>query len=604
MSSFINTNMVSLNTQKNLNKSQSALAQSIQRLSTGLRINSARDDASGSAIANRIESTIRGQTVAVRNTNDAISYSQYAEGALNQIFDNLQRMRELAVQSSNGVNGQSDRELVNAEFYQLQQEIDRIRNNTKFNGMDALSDQSFNIQTGAGTTQYDKITVQGMDLSKVVKLSSFPNAPKSSVTTFTRADFDKALAAVSDARKDKLFFNESNGHVYELVTTNKNLADATRDAETSTFGGASGYLATITNAGENAFVANKTGGTWTWINGNDEATEGTFVYGGTKAPETGAMVYKNFGGGEPNNSGNEDGVHLWGGGTWNDLNSGAAIRSVIEYGGTKSESTTSPSPTNPQVVVNGNVAWQVKDGTEFTVPGANETVTVATETAAGTDKNGAALAIGDETVPISANKYKVTTNNGTKSISYEGRTVNLTDNNTKVALENNIYKDGSGNFLTVGTKLAGGSFVYTATVAANGNIPANPNPSSSNLNAVLTTSQTAQSSDSAIVGNASGVNILTQADALDAINQLDAAMTQVNVAQIQQGATQNRLTAVISVLTSSTESLTNAKSHIMDTDYASETAILARNQIMQQAGIAMLAQANQLPNNIMTLLKG
>jgi flagellin len=572
MSSFINTNMVSLNTQKNLNKSQSALAQSIQRLSTGLRINSARDDASGSAIANRIESTIRGQTVAVRNTNDAISYSQYAEGALNQIFDNLQRMRELAVQSSNGVNGQSDRELVNAEFYQLQQEIDRIRNNTKFNGMDALSDQSFNIQTGAGTTQYDKITVQGMDLSKVVKLSSFPNAPKSSVTTFTRADFDKALAAITDpTRKANLFFNESNGHVYELVTTNKNLADATHDAETSTFGGASGYLATITNAGENAFVANKTGGTWTWINGNDEATEGTFVYGGTNAPETGAMVYKNFGGGEPNNSGNEDGVHLWGGGTWNDLNSGAAIRSVIEYGGTKSESTTSPSPTNPQVVINGNVAWQIKDGTEFTVP--NGAVIAAAVVGTGTQQ--------DPQFPAS----------------FAPQTT---------------YLDASGNALANGTKLAGGSFVYTRVVPAvvgngttqNPQTPANPNPSISNLNAVLTTSQTAQSSDSAIVGNASGVNILTQADALDAINQLDAAMTQVNVAQIQQGATQNRLTAVISVLTSSTESLTNAKSHIMDTDYASETAILARNQIMQQAGIAMLAQANQLPNNIMTLLKG
>jgi len=535
MSSFINTNMVSLNTQKNLNKSQSALAQSIQRLSTGLRINSAKDDASGSAIANRIESTIRGQTVAVRNTNDAISYSQYAEGALNQIFDNLQRMRELAVQSSNGVNGQTDRELVNAEFYQLQQEIDRIRNNTKFNGMDALSDQSFNIQTGAGTTQYDKITMQGMDLSKVVKLSSFPNAPKSSVTTFTRADFDKALAAITDPnRKANLFFNESNGHVYELVTTNKNLADATRYAETSTLGGASGYLATITNAGENAFVANKTGGTWTWINGNDEATEGTFVYGGTKAPETGAMVYKNFGGGEPNNAGNEDGVHLWGGGTWNDLNSGAAIRSVIEYGGTKSISTTTATSENPQVQVNNNYAWQVKDGTEFTVP-----------------------------------------------------------SNTTTS-ENTVYKDVSGNNLAAGTKLAGGSFVYTQA----------DNAAIDGLNAVLTTSQTAQSSDSAIVGNASGVNILTQADALDAINQLDAAMTQVNVAQIQQVATQNLLTAVISVLTSSTESLTNAKSHIMDTDYASETATLARNQIMQQAGIAMLAQANQLPNNIMTLLKG
>jgi flagellin len=531
MASFINTNMVSLNTQNNLNKSQNALAQSIHRLSTGLRINSAKDDASGAAIASRLESTIRGQTVAVRNTNDAISYSQYAEGALNQVFDNLQRMRELAVQSANGVNGQSDRELVNAEFFQLQQEIDRIRNNTKFNGIDALGNQSFNIQTGAGTSQYDKITVQGMDLTKVVKVSTFANAPAATTKTWTKAQFDTDLAAITDtSRRNKIFFNESNGHVYELVTTAKSLTDATSGAKAAEFGGTKGYLATITNAGENSFIANKTGGAWTWINGNDIDTEGSFIYDNTSgAPETGALTYKNFAGGEPNNAGNEDGVHLWGGGTWNDLNTGAAIWSVVEYGGTKSVSTTTATLTNPQIQVNSNYAWQVKDGTEFSVP----------------------------------------TNNTT-------------------------YLDASGNAIASGSKLAGGVFVYTSS---NTTTP-------SGLNPVLTQSQSAQASDASIFGNASGVNILTQADALDAINQLDAAMTEVNVAQIQQGATQNRLSAVISVLTSSTESLTNAKSHIMDTDYASETAVLARNQILQQAGIAMLAQANQLPNNIMTLLKG
>jgi flagellin len=543
MASFINTNMVSLNTQNNLNKSQSALAQSIHRLSTGLRINSAKDDASGVAIANRLEASIRGQTVAVRNTNDAISFSQYAEGALNQVYDNLQRMRELAVQASNGVNGSSDRELLNTEFFQLQSEIDRIRNNTKFNGLDALGDKSFTIQTGAGTSSYDKITVQGIDLSKVEEIAK-PAASKSKAsTTFTQAQFDSIKADIAKQQPDranKLFFNAANGHVYELVTTAKNYETAVTDAASKVFGSQKGYLATITSADENTFVYNKTGGNWTWINGNDDATEGTFVYS-AGGPESGNLTYKNFAGGEPNNWGNEDGVHLWGGGTWNDLNTGAGIWSVVEYGGVGSSSSTGAS-TNTQLTTanaagDSLFAFQVKSNTSYT------TVT------------------GD--------------------------------------------LDANGDALEAGLSLTSGQFVYRiGTGTDKDQAPTLTTGDNGKLAAVYSPSEDAAPADLTIYGNASGINILTQGDAATAITSIDDAMKQVNVAQIQQGATQNRLSAVISVLTSSTESLTRAKSNIMDTDYASETAVLARNQILQQAGIAMLAQANQLPNNIMTLLKG
>ncbi len=539
MASYINTNMVSLNTQNNLNKSQSALAQSIKRLSTGLRVNSAADDASGSAIANRMESAIRGQTVGVRNTNDAISYSQFAEGALNQISDNLQRMRELAVQSANGVNGQSERELLNTEFFQLQQENDRIRNNTFFNGMDALSGRSFTVQAGAGTSFYDKIEVKGMDLSKVTAVSTTQKATIQSKVTWTRAEFDKAAASLSADRRERLFFNESNGHVYELITAGKNLATATTDAKASTFDGQNGYLATITDATENTFVYNKTGGAWTWINGNDTTTEGSFVYDSASgAPETGALSYKNFAGGEPNNLGNEDGVHLWGGSTWNDLAVTGQIWSMIEYGGTNTTKTITAAATD-QIKIGANYAWQIADGKSLTISAAD--VTAAT------------------------------------------------------------YKDASGTTLAAGTVLHAGQFVYTAGTANSDGII--PNPNESTLRAVTQANSMAAASEASIYGNASATNILTQADSMDAIQKLDAAIQQVHVGQIQQGATQNRLSAVVSVLTASTESLTNAKSHIVDTDYASETARLARNQILQQAGIAMLAQANQLPNNIMSLLK-
>lgn len=544
MASFINTNMVSLNTQNNLNKSQSALAQSIHRLSTGLRINSAKDDASGVAIANRLESTIRAQTVAVRNTNDAISYSQYAEGALNQVFDNLQRMRELAVQASNGVNGTSDRELLNTEFFQLQSEINRIRNNTKFNGLDALGNKSFTVQTGAGTTSYDKIAIQGIDLSKVEEIAKPAASTSTASSTFTLEQFDalkKDIAgsgAAGVARAARLFYNAQNGHVYELVNSPKTFKDATEYAATQAFGNQTGYLATITSADENTFVYNKTGGNWTWINGNDTVTEGSFVYGtDSGSPEQGALTYKNFAGGEPNNAGNEDGVHLWGGGTWNDLNVNANIWSVIEYGG-KVASNAATSASATQVSLSGT----------------------------STDKSDTLW------------QYQVK------------------DNTTYTTSASTKFYDSNGAEIATGTTLVAGQFLYSKGATA----IAEP----TGLQKVTDQSQTAAASNLNVYGNANGINILTQADAATAITSIDDAMKQVNVAQIQQGATQNRLSAVISVLTSSTESLTRAKSNIMDTDYASETAVLARNQILQQAGIAMLAQANQLPNNIMSLLKG
>src|SRR4051795_335402 len=131
----INTNLGSLNAQRNLNASQSSLATSMQRLSSGLRVNSAKDDAAGLAIADRMNAQIRGINVAIRNANDGISLAQTAEGALSTVTDALQRMRELAVQAQNGSNGTGDRGNLDTEYQQLSQEINRIATQTKFNGI-------------------------------------------------------------------------------------------------------------------------------------------------------------------------------------------------------------------------------------------------------------------------------------------------------------------------------------------------------------------------------------------------------------------------------------------------------------------------------------
>ena len=166
MAQSINTNMPSLNAQRNLNTSQTSLATSMQRLSSGLRVNSAKDDAAGLAIAERMNTQIRGMNVAVRNANDGISFAQTAEGSLSKIGDNLQRMRELAVQSRNATNSEGDRSNLQKEFTELQEEIDRTIKNSKFNGGSLFSSASTTLtfQVGAGTEDSDRITVSSAAL--------------------------------------------------------------------------------------------------------------------------------------------------------------------------------------------------------------------------------------------------------------------------------------------------------------------------------------------------------------------------------------------------------------------------------------------------------
>jgi flagellin len=173
MPQTINTNLVSLNAQRNLSSSQGALATSMQRLSSGLRVNSAKDDAAGLAIAERMNAQTRGMNVAMRNANDAISLSQTAEGALGKVGDLFQRMRELAVQSANGTNTDADRTSLNEEFVQLAQEATRTLEGTQFNGRSILSDSAANVfQIGANNdSSIDRISVDGVDWTATTQIT-------------------------------------------------------------------------------------------------------------------------------------------------------------------------------------------------------------------------------------------------------------------------------------------------------------------------------------------------------------------------------------------------------------------------------------------------
>ncbi|MDE1998620.1 MAG: flagellin FliC [Burkholderiales bacterium] len=173
MSSVVNTNLISLNAQRNLFSSQSSLATAMQRLSSGLRINSAKDDAAGLAISERMNAQVRGMNVAIRNANDAISLTQTAEGAMSKVGDALQRMRELAVQSRNATNSNSDKDSLDKEFGELAKEIQRVIGGTTFNGKSVIGSDAgtLTFQVGANTTSNDSIDLTTTNMGSAATLT-------------------------------------------------------------------------------------------------------------------------------------------------------------------------------------------------------------------------------------------------------------------------------------------------------------------------------------------------------------------------------------------------------------------------------------------------
>lgn len=196
MPQTINTNIASLNAQRNLNASQNSLSTSMQRLSSGMRINSAKDDAAGLAIAERMNAQVRGMNVGIRNANDGVSMVQTAEGALSKVGDSLQRMRELAVQARNATNTSSDRDSLNKEFAQLQKEITRVLGGASFNGKKMLGADAtaMSFQVGANVTDDDIIEITTTDMTS--------DADITAVTTGATIDGDATVSDIGDVISD------------------------------------------------------------------------------------------------------------------------------------------------------------------------------------------------------------------------------------------------------------------------------------------------------------------------------------------------------------------------------------------------------------------
>jgi flagellin len=389
MAQVINTNTMSLNAQRNLSSSGASLATTIQRLSSGLRINSAKDDAAGLAISERFSTQIRGLDVAVRNANDGISLAQVAEGSLTEIGNNLQRIRELSVQSANATNSASDRAALNAEVKQLTSEIDRVAKQSDFNGTKLLD--------GSFTSQLFQV---GANAGQAIAIDKVVDAKANALGNVKFAEAQEATAAAAAATAD-------------------------------------GSLADMQ------------------ING----------------------------------------------------------------------------------VTIDTVEW--KDG-----------------------------ASGEDIAKAIASAV-----------------------NAKLG-ETGVYASVDAGVITMTSVKADTDFDITAGTITGGATEIG-----------LTGIADAAAEDTAAASFASDLDITTFEGAQKALEIVDAALTAVNGARADLGAVQNRFTSVVANLQSSSENLAASRSRIRDTDFAKETAELTRTQILQQAGTAMLAQANQVPQNVLSLLR-
>ncbi|EIO9745698.1 FliC/FljB family flagellin [Salmonella enterica subsp. enterica serovar Anatum] len=502
MAQVINTNSLSLLTQNNLNKSQSALGTAIERLSSGLRINSAKDDAAGQAIANRFTANIKGLTQASRNANDGISIAQTTEGALNEINNNLQRVRELAVQSANSTNSQSDLDSIQAEITQRLNEIDRVSGQTQFNGVKVLAqDNTLTIQVGANDGETIDIDLKqinsqtlGLDTLNVQKAYDVSATAAMDPKSFT--DGTKNLTA-PDATAIKAALGNP-------MTTGDSLSATLSFKDGKYYATVAGYTNTADTSKNGKYEVNV-----------DSATGAvTFNAAPTKATVTG-------------------------------------------------DTPVTKVQVNAPVAVSTDVKKALEDGG---VSNADATAAKLVKMSY-TDKNGKSID-GGYALEAGGKYYAATYDEGTGKITANVTTYTDSTGATKTAANQLGGVDGKTEVVTIDGK------TYNASKAAGHDFKAQPELAEA---AAKTTE--------------------------NPLAKIDAALAQVDALRSDLGAVQNRFNSAITNLGNTVNNLSEARSRIEDSDYATEVSNMSRAQILQQAGTSVLAQANQVPQNVLSLLR-
>ena len=591
MAMTINTNVVSLNSQRNLGLSGGSLATSMQRLSSGLRVNSAKDDAAGLAIAERMNAQTKGLAVAARNANDGISLAQTAEGALGKVGDMLQRMRELAVQSSNATNSDSDREALQAEVNQLRSEIDRVAKTTSFNGAKlldgAFSGGVFQVGSNAG----DNITVGALKKSTADALGTAQYGSSKSVSfdASAVADLDKVLSGLKV---------NVGGTEHELG----DIATATSGEERL------GQIVSAINSktadtGVTAFLEKgEAAGQYTIAIKSDSQKNVTFS-GLASLNKAGAV----------GDVGVEDYSAEW-----------KSLQAALEKAGTAAAGTTlTDAATLKADVVAAVDALRVKlpGGEASSAPAGSPAATLATElttfmgaaalTAAVDGKFDATEATAFTDAVTALKTAFDAADTGIIAVSDKAQLAYTTAMDTV----NSLGKDS--HYLTVNAAAKGltdaqggttaGSMFQTKTAWTDltpASSKADIEKAVKNLQVAvdplgLNVSKTEVQEHKGIAK----LDVATQAGAWEAIKQIDSAIDQVNAARADLGALQTRFEKSIENIDIQNENISAARGRIVDADFATETANLSRSQILQQAGTAMVAQANQLPQQVLSLLQ-
>lgn len=629
------TNTASLNAQNNLSKSQNDLQTSLQRLSTGLRINSAKDDAAGLQIASGLTSQINGLNVAVRNANDGISLSQTAEGALSESTNILQRMRELAIQSANGGNGESERKALNDEIVQLKSELDRISTSTRF-GSKQLFTGSFaeNVQVGAQA---------GETIS--VKIGSFR-------TTDLGTQGSRDATSASLTATNAVGSLTIGAGVYSESTVVGSAAITTTDFDDAVAGTASTYTAaaaptTLTiNAASTNNVLDISGAGITGT-ANITITDGTYADAAALASEINTQIAGSAAAGLISADGSSGSIvltELADAGSF----SGAAITVAgngetnifgaetaatgdattantlaetfdIDLGGTSQTFNLNADYTDAAGVA-AEIQSQIDGGALAGLVSVSESAGVVTLTQAGT-LGGEALTVSGadvatvfgatptETAGTSSDnrKFDLSLDGGTaQTITIDAGTYttieSLADNINQQLANNSTLKgevratidQGKLQFVTTDTG-ADASVTLTETAGFTAGL--------TNLGYTTADTSTGTAEGANTTASVELIDITTTDGAESAIATIDAALTEVNSTRASLGAIQNRFESTISNLQNVVENASAARSRIQDADFAAETANLTKNQILQQAGTAMLAQANTLPQGVLSLLQ-
>ncbi|WP_416398311.1 flagellin [Allohahella sp. A8] len=687
MPSIVNTNIASLNAQRNLNQTQRASDTALQRLSSGLRINSAKDDAAGLAISTRFDSQIRGTNVAIRNAGDGISLAQTAEGAMDSINTSLQRIRELSLQSANDTNSAVDRKALQEEVSQLVSEIENVAKTTSFNGKNLLdgSFSSASFQTGANVGDTVKVSIGKLDqdsLGSALTAGISSNVSKTALTGTTgdalvagdlvingvsvaasKAGSDtssvafgsssalakvEAINAVSSQTGVTAVANTNtaagngvadaaavvaagnidiNGTTFSLskAATGDATADLAGVAETiNTKTGATGVVATVVKTdagaridltaedGRNITIVGATAGSYglatgLGTSGGAATTGNTYVGDYTLQSNDGSAMKLTSTTGNIDNAGFEVGTYSGtNGGVVGDnattvaLAAGDVTINGVSVGVSKAASDTSSTTNNAgSAIAKAAAINEISGQTGVTAKANANTVNgVAIGTTPGAftfSVNGASVSGsftadqgGNQTALVEAINAKAG-QSGVTAAALEGDKITLTA--------------ADGRNITIGGTVTG-TGLTAATTAASVSLE-----SAGQFDIGTTTGNNARAGLS--VGKFGGaesgtklsdIDVSTVEGANKAIKAVDNAVQTISSKRAELGAIQNRFTATISNLESRSENLSAANSRIKDADFAKETAELSRTQVLQQAGISILAQANARPQQALSLL--